>query len=368
MELVEDILLEAWLSISLFAPLDRWRFFSSLSLVSRGFRDFALWVSTRHVRLLSHSSMDVAAYRSIGQQCIALQQHPSSANSGAASPADQEKLLRDVFKHTTVHLDVTYESYTSWYHRDRWLEDHTCPLRPDDRYGVQFDFFASPFGEYTYPYPERRAPEYRAWLASRRRDCLSGWFADVLAAIPDCAAVMIEGDPVELLGVAAYSTLLEALWWWGSLEEVRFASAVPGPASFGAAVMGSTNRGPLPPFPELASVRRVWLAHCPRCTCRRTREEDPHAEECITRRMLEPFPGLQSLRIGENADIGKDIVVPSGVEVSMEAKAEEEEEEAEVADPLAGWTCKTRTLPPRWVPQLKLSKSDTLWELVDPVR
>ena len=68
--------------------------------------------------------MDVAAYRSIGQQCLSL--YPDAPH------ADPEQPLKTVFQSSTVHLDVTYVTHTVWKNRDLWLKDDVSPGRPDD--------------------------------------------------------------------------------------------------------------------------------------------------------------------------------------------------------------------------------------------
>ncbi|KAI0372699.1 hypothetical protein BV20DRAFT_1119694 [Pilatotrama ljubarskyi] len=363
-ELLGKIILETWLDIPLFDPLHRWELFSRLSLVSHRFRDLALWSSTRHVRILAHSSMDVAAYRSIGRQCLATTQHHPQATLASHG------FLDSLFRYSTVHLDVTYATYWSWRDRDRWLKDDISPGRPDDVYGVHFDLFAGPFGEYTYPHPERRESEYAAWLTRRQRDRLSGWFADLLDVVPACAAVVIEADErIEPFGVRAYSTLLEALWWWTSLESVHM-RVVPGLPSFSAEMTGSMG-GPSPPLPPLASVRRVWLERHPACTChKRTELGDGHLEECIIRRMLLPFPELR--RLGLQGSLSPEcaigIEVPPGVEVVHESAVPEEDDitPLEEHEMIARFTFGRRAPPPLWTARLNIAWSDALWETVDP--
>ncbi|KAI0350715.1 hypothetical protein OH77DRAFT_1055472 [Trametes cingulata] len=358
-ELLGEIALEAWLDIPLFDPLDRWELFSSLSLVSRRFRDLVLWVATRHVRVLAHCSMDVVAYHNIGQQCLA------ATNSRHASR--EEQCLDGLFRHSTVHLDVTYVAYWSWRDRDQWLKDDVSPGRPDDEYTVQFDFFAGPFGEFTHPDPERRESEYLAWLARRRRDRLSGWFAELLDAVPDCAAVVTEADErIEPFGVRAYATVLEALWWWKSLEIVHLRVA-PGAPHFSAEVTGTAG-GSCPPLPPLAFVRTVRMARYPTCSCKGSEVENGHLQECNIRRILSPFPALRRLHLQGKPKNTEGIEIVPDVEVVQEAATPEEEDDmlAEDADAITRFTFGNRARPPLWVPWLNISRSDSLWETVDP--
>ncbi|KAI0629124.1 hypothetical protein C8Q77DRAFT_306813 [Trametes polyzona] len=365
-EVLGDILLRAWLEIPLFDPLHRWGFFSRLSLVNRRFRELAIWMATRHVRVLSQCSMDVAAYRSIGQQCLSL--YPDAPH------ADPEQPLKTVFQSSTVHLDVTYVTYTVWKNRDLWLKDDISPGRPDDEYGVHYDQLGLVNDEYTYPYPERRAPEYRQWLARRRRDRLSGWFAGLLAAVPDCAEVVISAEEsIAPLCLPGFAALLEALWWWPSLERVRW-GVVLGLAGVERETE-SKGSGGFPTLPELMGVKSVWLGGRPPCTCLgkfvgMSHKEVTHTEVCTARRMLEPFPQLQTLYTVEGVDAAgnRDVVVPPSAEVVVlaDAASEEVEEEDVVEVTDAVFTFGTRKAPPLWVPWLNLSKSDGLWAIVDP--
>ncbi|OJT02893.1 hypothetical protein TRAPUB_6563 [Trametes pubescens] len=360
-ELLEEIFLAAWLSIPLFDSTDRWFLFSKLSLVNHRFRALALWVATRHVRVLSQSSTDIAAYRSIGQQYLALQQVPRRI---PCPQADEESLLKGVFQHSTVHLDVTFALHTTWNAPDLWLKDDIWPGRPDDdpEIRVRYDAMASSFGDYHYPEPEKREEVYRSWLARRQRDRLSGWFATLLAAVPDCAALVLDSHPDEPFGITAYAGLLEAFWWWTSLAAVHF-RVVPGYADW-AEEMGGMHRGPLPPLLALAAVRRVRLDARPGCTCRRPGVADAstvtarvHAEECTMRRMLEPFPGLRS---------GDDVVIPSGIEVRMRDTSEQSLELVGLAGGPSDGVADKEVVP-RVLPGLNILGTDTLWELIDPV-
>lgn len=363
-ELVGEIILHAWFTLPLFDPIARWSLFSRLSLVNRRFRGLALWVTTRHVRVLSHCSMDVAAYTSIGQQSLALHHRHAETTTPPASP---EQLLESVFGNSTVYLDATYASYVAWHDGDRWLKDAVSPGRPDEVYGVHFDLFAGPFGQYTYPHPERREPEYREWLTRRKRDRLSGWFAELLAAVPSCAAVVVDADEeIEPLSAVAYAALLEAFWWWRSLERVSW-RVVPGHPSF-LAEMAGTSRGPCPPLPELKSVRRVWMSRYPRCTCRRVLEA-PHDETCSVRRMLLPYPGARCVHIGEKFGRVEEIFAPPGAQVIVGTTAPVRLPRFTVLPEVSEAIFKfgSRVPPPRWVPWLNISSSDTLWEVVDPV-
>ncbi|OSD02928.1 hypothetical protein PYCCODRAFT_1477236 [Trametes coccinea BRFM310] len=366
-EIISGILQEAWLDVPLFDALGRWELFSRLSLVNRTFREMILWIAIRQVRVLGHCSTDVRAYRSIGHQYLAL--HPPV-------PLSEAEALSLLFKHSTVHLDFTYATYWVCRERDRWLKDDITPGRPDDVHGIIFDLFAGTFGESTYPFPERREPEYLDWLSRRRRDKLSGWFADLLGAVPDCAAVVVEADEkIEPFTAAAYATLLESLWWWPALRSVHLL-VVPGPPSFYAEMTGKTG-GPCPLFPALPAVQRVRLSRFPSCTCKPIFLGTAHQAQCIVSRMLLPFPGLQTLRVDTRPDHPEDVFVPPvegrRVEVSLGPQAEDKafwyvDEAAlgtRVADadmgPFLG-----RTPPPLWVPSLKISMSDALWETVDP--
>lgn len=356
-ELLEEIFLEAWLDIPLFDSADRWSLFSTLSLVNHRFRVLALWAAIRHVRVLSHSSGDVVAYRSIGQQYLALQHVPR----GAPSPqAEQEQLLKGVFQNSTVHLDVTYAAHTTWKTSDLWLKDDICPKRPDEAHPVLYRDTDGPWGEYIDDHASTRKEKHRDWLAHRRRDRLSGWFATLLAAVPDCAALVLEAYPGEPFGITTYAALLEAFWWWTSLAAVHFRVA-PWYPDFVEESTG-LRRGPLPPLPELKAVRRVWLDPLPGCTCKQLEGMVPvrvHAEECTMRRMLEPFPGLRGR---------EDVVVPFGVEVRKRGD-EAAGQTLELVGPARDTSgeAAVKEVKPRMLPGLNLLGTDTLWELVDPV-
>ncbi|KAI9063890.1 hypothetical protein FKP32DRAFT_1592128 [Trametes sanguinea] len=365
-EILSGILQEAWLDVPLFDALGRWALFARLSLVSHAFREMILWIAIRQVRVLGHCSMDLLAYRSIGRQYLAM--HPPA-------PASEGAALDLLFKHSTVHLDVTYATYWVCRDRDRWLKDDITPGRPDDVHGILFDLFAGPFGESSYPFPERREPEYLDWLSRRRRERLSGWFADLLRAVPDCAAAAVDADEkIEPFSAAAYATLLESLWWWRSLRGVHL-RVVPGPPSFFAEMAGKTG-GPCPLFPALPSVRRVRLSRFPSCTCKPIFLGNAHQAQCIVSRMLLPFPNLQTLRVDTSPDHPEDVFVPPvegrQVELSLGPQADDRAfwytdaaalGRIDVADvgPFVG-----RTPPPLWTPSLKISMSDGLWETVDP--
>ncbi|KAL1943066.1 hypothetical protein VTO73DRAFT_4737 [Trametes versicolor] len=352
-ELLEEIFVEAWLAIPLFDSIDRWFLFSTLSLVNHQFRLLALWVSTRHVRVLSHCSTDVAAYRSIGQQYLALQQAPRGVPS---SQADQEELLKRMFQHSTVHLDVTYAAHTAWNMPDLWLKDDISPGGPDDYpdLRVKYDGDASLFGEYIYPKPVDRSDAYSSWLARRRRDRLSGWFAALLAAVPDCAALVLEAQPNnKLFGITAYSRLLEAVWWWKSLAAVHFLF-MPENTDVDEQ-MGGMSRGPGAFLPPLVGVRRVWLDCELRCTCWQDRTPVVmHAEDCIMRRLLEPFRGLRSK---------EDVVVPPGFEVRDWCTSD-----ASLRTLMLVGPCKESNNSSKDKRAPNIMYEDTLWELVDPNR
>ncbi|KAI8974510.1 hypothetical protein BD414DRAFT_497894 [Trametes punicea] len=370
-ELVGEILLEAWLAVPMFDPLKRWALFSKLCLVNHTFRELAIWLAIRHVRVLGHCSMDVLAYRSIGKQYLALHLSARPPESPGSGPEDT---LKAVFQYSTVQLDITYATYWAWRDRDKWLKDDVDPGRPDDVYGIHFDLFASPFGEYTYPYPERREAEYLDWLSRRRRDRLSGWFADLLGAVPDCAEVVVSADErVERFTVAAYSTLLESLWWWKSLASVHLL-IVPGPPSFFAEMTGTT-RGPSPPLPALASVKQLRLSKYPACSCKSPYLRETHLPDCISRRMLLPFPGLRTLLLDTKPEPPEDVFLPPDVqcevilntESSDEAKPAWSVDESAIDSDSAIFIFGDRTPPSLWVPWLHISRSDALWETIDPV-
>ncbi|KAI0666810.1 hypothetical protein C8Q78DRAFT_1057123 [Trametes maxima] len=368
-ELCEEILLMAWLDVPLFAPTHRWALFRNVSLVSRRLRQCALWVATRHVRVLAHCSMDIDAYRSIARQCLSLR------------AGENEKTFLDApFSTSTVHLDVTYVTYWAINGRDRWLKDDITPGRPDDVYGVVFELYPGPFdaAEYSYPYPERREPEYLAWLDRRRRDTLSGWFADLLSAVPECttAIISVDGFVSNSFCPLSYSMVLEALWWWKTLELVDFRVAARGP-DFMTYISGRAG-GPEPPLPALPSVRRVRMYKCPSCTCTTSRNHsaEGHDEECLTRRMLLPFPGLRELEIDLAPPRDLEIfVVPPHVEVVVGTTDVPTAEHMTQRGRTGVYGGITDSYPygdeaptKWWVSWLHISLSDDLWEILDPAR
>ncbi|CDO68206.1 hypothetical protein BN946_scf184938.g58 [Trametes cinnabarina] len=129
LEILYEIIQAAWLDVPLFDALGRWSLFSRLSLVNRTFRELTLRTSIRNVRVLGHCSMDISAYRSIGQQYLALNPSPGSSST---NNAQDDQALSLLFQHSTVHLDFTYATYWVCRDRDRWLKDDIAPGRPDD--------------------------------------------------------------------------------------------------------------------------------------------------------------------------------------------------------------------------------------------
>ncbi|KAI0644228.1 hypothetical protein C8Q79DRAFT_134925 [Trametes meyenii] len=365
-ELCEEILLTVWLNIPLFSPTRRWGLFANLSLVSRNFRQYALWMATRHVRALAHCSMDIDAYRSIGRQCLALRN--PDANE------DEKTFVDAPFGASTVHLDITYAIYWALRDRDRWLKDDISPGRPDDVHGIRFNLFDGPIdaAEYSYPFPERREPEYLDWLARRRRDALSGWFADLLSAVPECTTAVISTDRFlsEPFCPLTYSMVLEALWWWKTLEYVDL-RVVPESPSFFARMSGMAG-GPLPPLPALPSVKRVRMSKCTSCTCSAFHDSTCR-EDCMTQRMLVPFPGLRVVEVDVRPQSDSEqLIIPPGVEVVLGTSnvSKEEGSQTHVYNDTIAYPGPFDDKSPSdlWVPWLHISLSDELWETVDPER
>ncbi|KAI0657968.1 hypothetical protein C8Q70DRAFT_251948 [Cubamyces menziesii] len=371
-ELLEQILLEAWLEIPLQSPVDRWAFFANLSLVNRRFRNLVLWIATRHVRVICHSSMDIYAYRSIGLQHLSL--------NGDVS-ADPDASLAALFQRSKVYMDITYAKRWMYQNRDRWLLDDVSPGRPDDALPPVVDGLnlLHDHVEQEEPIPERRETEYLEWLRRRRRDRLSGWFADLLAAVPDCTAVEIsaaDDDAIETLSVKTYGILLESLWWWPSLSALHL-SAVPGQASFPAEMSGYMF-GPRPVLPSLPPVKTVRLSKYPDCSCRRSYfavNEGRCSAGCVRRRILQPFPNLKTLYLDTAPDNPDDLVFhpdsrPQVLYGPATRPAREGRSSAfqEGIDPedvesyINGGGGQTISPPP--VHGLKLTRFDSLWEII----
>ncbi|KAI0741585.1 hypothetical protein C8Q80DRAFT_143768 [Daedaleopsis nitida] len=296
-ELLEITLVDTWLHIPLFDPTQRWQFFATLSLVNHQFRAGALWVVTRHVRVLGNCSMDLAAYASIGRQHLAL--NPSSK---AGSPHTCNEYRAILYQPSTVELDITFASFCFQQDRDMWLKDDVQPGRPDDEHKVFFDATALPDEPgFVYPLSDPvRAEEYKNWLSRRRRDRLSGWFAEFLDVVPDCRACIIIStvNDVESFTMSRYAMILESLWWWKSLATIGF-RAVPGlEREQDLHFLVELMRGTTPCLPPLPSVTSVGISWIPRCRCLKSRGDmNAHMPECMTRRMLLPFVNLRHLRI-----------------------------------------------------------------------
>ncbi|KAH9888982.1 hypothetical protein C8Q73DRAFT_174355 [Cubamyces lactineus] len=376
-EVLERILLEAWLDIPLQSPVDRWTFFANLSLVSRKFRKFALWIAARHVRVIGHSSMDIDAYRNIGRQQLSM--------NGDTS-ADPDASLAALFRFSTVYLDITYAKRWMYKERDRWLRDDVFPGRPDDNLPPVFDGLhvlqdPSP-EEHQDALPERPDGEYLEWLRRRRRDRLSGWFADLLEVVPDCAAADISAadeDTIDTLFVKTYGTLLESLLWWPSLSAL-YLSVLPGRPSCMAELSGSAL-GPPPFLPALPTVKTVGLSRYPGCFCFReiyVKREAHHSRDCITRRILQPYPNLKTLYLDTAPDFPDDVVFhpnsqPQVVLAPLTKPTNHTSlafQEGTPVDPdeldalIRGGVGETEFH--LTVPGLKLSKFDSLWEIIRP--
>ncbi|KAJ8472751.1 hypothetical protein ONZ51_g8307 [Trametes cubensis] len=335
-ELLEQILLEAWLEIPLQSPVDRWAFFANLSLVNRRFRNLVLWIATRHVRVICHSSMDIYAYRSIGLQHLSL--------NGDVS-ADPDASLAALFQRSKVYMDITYAKRWMYQNRDRWLLDDVSPGRPDDALPPVVDGLnlLHDHVEQEEPFPERRETEYLEWLRRRRRDRLSGWFADLLEAVPDCTAVEIsaaDDDAIETLSVKTYGILLESLWWWPSLSALHL-SAVPGQASFPAEMSGYTL-GPRPVLPSLPSVKTVRLSRYPDYTA-------PDNSDGL---VFHPDSRLQVLYGPPTRPAQEDHSLAYQERISPE----------DIESYINGGGGQTISPPP--VPGLKLTRFDSLWEII----
>ncbi|KAI0334563.1 hypothetical protein GY45DRAFT_1116936 [Cubamyces sp. BRFM 1775] len=373
-EVIEQILLEAWLDIPLQSPLDRWAFFANLSLVSRKYRSLALWIATRHVRVLCHSSMDIDAYHNIGQRQL-------SWDGDALAGQDRGTSLAALFQRSTVYLDITYAKRWMYLGRDRWLRDDVSPGRPDDALPPVFDglhLLHDPEGpEREEPIPEWRVQGYLEWLRRRRRDRLSGWFAELLDVVPDCVAVEISAadeDVIDALNVKTYGTLLESLWWWPSLSSLCL-SVLPRRFSFKTWASGSAQ-GPQPVLPSLPSVKAVRLSKYPRCSCDQSSlakdDGGGHPSSCIMQRVLQPYPHLRTLYLDTAPDKSDDVVLHPNCqpqifqgpprEPTPEGTGWDEDEVTELI--YGGGGGEDETTPPLLVPGLKLARSDTLWETI----
>ena len=270
------------------APVDRWKLFARLSLVCSRFRAIAILTALRNVRAVAHSTMDTTGYANVRRQHLALVQPGPQGDSGA-----EEAYMASLHRYTTVALDVSMLRCSRTTHRDEWLKDDTAPPRPLGDSG------SGPFGETT---PDS---EYGRWLASRRRAHLSGWFADLLASVPDCRAVCIEADPgagLEDFSPATHALILEGLWWWPSLARVEWRVVQPTPRrdfDFRSSPVPPPGLAPLP------AVREVHLMDWPMCYCKEraapvagrkgVSSNGKHRGDCPTQRIMLPYTGLRRL-------------------------------------------------------------------------
>ena len=377
-ELIEHIIRDTWLDTSLFDPLERWKLFATLSLVDRRVRQVALRVVTRHVKVLGHCSMDIAAYSSIGRQQLVLGH--TVVPFGAYNT-----FLKTLYQPSTIELDITYACHwVNQRRRNKWLEDSISPGRPDDESRGLFDVVASP-DALGFSYPIRdddvRERRYQDWLSRRCRGSLSGWFAELLAVVPDCKTCVVSVDEgLETFTMSSYAALLESLWWWKSLAKIHF-RAVPGLGERRnmdfLTDMVERMHGLMPCLPALPSVSSVSMANYPICECKNSATHDP---ECVTRRMLLPFPNLRQLRIEAGCAQLEDVPLAPGICLESFTGSTSQppsppvqiERQYEPFDwmlaPSGLLHCNDDGfLKARRSPQLKISKNDALWAMTIPV-
>ncbi|KAI0766615.1 hypothetical protein BD413DRAFT_635607 [Trametes elegans] len=363
-ELLEEILLVAWLHVPLFNAYERWVLFCRLSLTSRYLRKIILGIVKRHVRVLAHSSTDIRAYREVGQQCLALRGIHIKPHDPALEPA-----LQGLFQHSTVYIDVTYAAYAMWMDPRAWLTPNTMPSnRPgEDGFGPD-ELTLDALLRDTEPSDalREREHEYRAWLSRHFRGYLAGWFADLLDAVPDCAAVVVSAaGAVEPFTSRTYAVLLESVRWWSSLASVHLRVAFERPSS--TEVYSGLWHGPFPHLPQLPKVRTVALDAWPQCMCAgtdavgvqegTTREACPR-QGCIARRVLQPFPGIRRLYVDDEFSIPVNVDFPRGVIVRLGESATHAMHENPSND--------ERVLQGP-VPRLGVSYRDTLWQMMGSV-
>lgn len=366
-ELVQQILLATWRETSVFAPSERWMLFKVWWKVSTQFRASALWVVTHHVKILGGSSTDLEAYAWIGRHLFKL-------TGAQRTPGAYSGCLEDLYGRSTVELDVTYACcWVRQKRRSKWLEDSIFPHRPDNPLAL---LLKTP----GFPLPRAfhmREREYQEWFSLRRRDRLSGWFANLLEVIPDCTACIISADhAVEPFRVSGYVAVLESICWWKSLKRVHFCD-LPGlgKPDWTMDLVGEMH-GEMPCLPPLPSVTSVSMAYYPFCDCEKRDEGDMHGPTCITQRMLLPFVNLQHLRIDTSSP--DDVDLPAGVYVTPEIlpnptpKALTTDWYEDAHWWMAGhdnqyFAFDDTTNPPRTSAMLHIPENDALWATIAPV-
>lgn len=279
-EVLEMILVQAWLSLPTSEPVTRWAFFREMSLVNRQWRDTVLQVARRHVMIRWLSEDDLSAYGAIGQRSLqprfpghgveaaviteglATNAQPCNATSSAtptqeanAAPSSTTDsvatlhLMASIFQHSNIYLYVPQETL-----------EPMCQSLSDAK-------------------ALERSLRDREYLTRLRE------------AVPDCRRLSI-GTYTEFERATGPCAILRYAAEFPSLTHLDFASPMP----FLPDLQDPSD------LPVLPKIRYLRFAQYPRCYCPMAMNMDMGhgpalAVRCPAARLTAAFPGVEHLHI-----------------------------------------------------------------------
>ncbi|KAI0816965.1 hypothetical protein BC628DRAFT_1097262 [Trametes gibbosa] len=261
-ELLEMILVQAWLEIPVSDTRARWRFFQTGSLVDSRWRDVVHRVARKHVIVCLHSKSDLRGYRAIARRL--LDSKSASARTGA------ERTTTDSILHDTHLRASIFRNSSIFIH-----------FPHADTLSLQADKLAS----------NPKAMDY---------------LCEFNAIVPDCMRLSItmldgfslESDPT--MSALKFAARLP------SLTDLDFAS--PFHVSH---IPQLGTPPPISPQTQLPNVRYLRLASYPACTCIKSQTAcTTHGHgQCSAELFVASFSGVEHLHIGNPYHL-KNILCP----------------------------------------------------------
>ncbi|KAI0629121.1 hypothetical protein C8Q77DRAFT_306560 [Trametes polyzona] len=284
------VLEEAWDSIPLPDPDTRWKFFRILCLVDSRWREVAIRVVTRHVKVCLLSSEDLAAYLSIGHQALRPGTiRPPTPTHPQVVDYDRGGLTDKVYQHSSVHLHILHPR-------------HIPPMPFLGRRRVVF-------GRGVVQIDPNVQLENDAWFAHSE---LEAYMRLLRGIVPNGRKVTVATNAYELgqgtiYHVAGYIACLQSATYLDfdtALERPGLLLDMPLPSS--------STPGTIDSFiPSLPNIRCLRFRVCPECDCERLDEGCTHPKShCPNWQLMSAFTNLERLHI-DNPVFLKHIIPPT---------------------------------------------------------
>ncbi|OJT02910.1 hypothetical protein TRAPUB_6580 [Trametes pubescens] len=282
-EVLEMILVQAWLSLPTSEPETRWAFFREMSLVNHQWRDIVLQVTRRHVAICLTSEDDLSAYGAIGQQSLKLRFPERSVEAAVATKGTA----------TDAH-SCDASSASPLREADATTSSTTDSVTPSHLMASIFQhsniYLYIPHGTlYTL---RSELPQDPKTLKRYLRD--REYLPRLRAAVPDCRRL-------------SFSTCTEFDRTFEPRALLRFAGLLPSLTHLDFALplprsLDLLDPNDLPILPVFPNVRYLRFAQYPRCYCLKDMtmgigHSPALAVRCPSARLTSSFPGVEHLHI-----------------------------------------------------------------------